>query len=103
MEGIVILLWLAGIVVTIVLIVAQCQLFAIRRLLETLVKQGSSVPSAEISPVTADGTGPVGDEEPAREVYPAPTKEMDGVLIFVLCVVVGVLLLVFLLPAIFSH
>jgi hypothetical protein len=38
--------WMAGLVLSVVVIVAQCQLFAIRRLLEALVKQSGAAPVA---------------------------------------------------------
>src|ERR1019366_9007086 len=38
--------WIVGLVLAVVVIVAQCQLFAIRRLLEALVKQSGAAPVA---------------------------------------------------------
>ncbi len=48
------LLWIVGLVVAVVVIVAQCQLFAIRRLLEALVKQSASAQGAARPSVAGD-------------------------------------------------
>jgi len=48
------LLWIVGLVVAVVMIVAQCQLFAIRRLLEALVKQSASAQGAAQPSVAGD-------------------------------------------------
>jgi len=48
------LLWIVGLILTVVVIVAQCQLFAIRRLLEALVKQSASAQGAAQPSVAGD-------------------------------------------------
>jgi hypothetical protein len=47
-------IYLVAFIVCVVMIIAQCQLFAIRALLETLVKQGGGEVPARPSAVTAN-------------------------------------------------
>lgn len=45
MDPVIVVLWLMGLVLAVVLIVAQCQLFAIRRALDALVRLQSGRPA----------------------------------------------------------
>ena len=72
------LLSLIALVLVIIMVIAQLQLFAIRRLLETLVKQGAGEP---ISDVVA---------QPPAET---PTRGNLALLAFIVIALVGIALL----------
>ncbi len=92
MDALIVLLYLVGFVVSIIVVFAVCQLFAIRRLLEQLVQQSGPAPSPA-APVPSPAPA-VQFRETADELAARKKKDQIAWVLLGAMVIVGIALLV---------